>query len=259
MKCFDIQRSADEEIYRVYKEDHLRFTRRVMEMMKKIGKIKAGQNQVVRRFDTASSEGSWRYNITLAIQEYKPAPNLRYSYDLSVWSVVNDSFDPTEKNLVIWPSVLKEEWDYEEIILLRSHSVSRYFERTGLEAPDSFLDKCSVLMRSEFESSPHAFNFFDFPTYREHRLRTKSGVFLGRGPDTGQGVKWTKQVQQYNTFVSDTELNERDSIIQGEIKKDGKTVKSLDNLNRLMNLSNAELKKLENSGVDLNSLGLNIV
>lgn len=36
-------------------------------------------------------------------------------------------------------------------------------------------------------------------------------------------------------------------------------MKSLKNLNQLMNLSNAELKKLEDSGVDLNSLGLNVV
>ena len=40
LKVYDIQRSSPSEIYKVYSEDYERTERRVLEMMRKIGKVK---------------------------------------------------------------------------------------------------------------------------------------------------------------------------------------------------------------------------
>lgn len=259
LKVYDIQRSSPSEIYKVYSEDYERTERRVLEMMRKIGKVKVTQKPVIRRFESNSKDGSWKYNLILTVIEYKPSPNLRYSYDLTVYSIVNDSRNVENRLLVMWPSVLKETLDYEEIVILTPHSIDRYYERTGITRPETFEERCKILVESEFVSKSVAFGFFEFPTYREHRFRTESGVFLGRSPDPGSSFLGVKKVQLYNTFVSDKELEERDDIIQADVRQGGMVVQELKNLNHLMNLSNAELRRLKDSGVDLESLGLNIV
>lgn len=259
MKVYDVLRSAGEEIYKVYAEDYYRTERRVLEILRKQGKVKAGSEPKIKKFESNSKEGGWHYYFTLTTLEYKPEPNLRYSYDLTAYSILNDSLNADEKILVLWPSVLKGALEYEEIFVLRQHSVDRYFERLGIERPETFQECCEVLVKREFISSTVAINFFDFPTYREHRLRTRSGVFLGRSPDTGKSFTGVKKVQNYNTFVSDREIDERDDILQEGIKKDGNVFQAIEDMNYLMNLSNAEIKKLRDSGVDLDALGLNIV
>ena len=258
-KYYDIQRSSETEIYKVYSGDYERTERRVLEMMRKIGKIKASQKPVIRKFESHSKEGSWKYNFILTILEYKPSPNLRYSYDLTVYSIINDSRNVESRLLVLWPSVLKGNLDYEEIVILSPHSIDRYYERTGIERSELFEDRCRILVENEFVSRSVAFNFFEFPTYREHRFRTGRGVFLGRSPDVGKSFIGVKKVQLYNTFVSDRELEERDDILQADIREGGETVMEMRNLDRMMNLGNAELKKLKDSGVDIEELGINLV
>lgn len=259
-KVYDIQRSSGEEIYKIYSEDYSRTERRVLEILRKQGKLKSGSPPIIKTFESNSKIGGWKYNFILTTFEYKPEPNLRYSYDLTVYSIFNDSLNSEEKILVLWPSVLKKPLDYEEIFILRQHSVDRYFERTGIkEVPELFQDKCKILVEGEFVSSTVAINFFEFPTYREHRLRTKNGVFLGRSGDNGKSFLGVKKVQNYNTFVSDKELEERDELIQSGVRKNSSTFQAIEDLNYFMNLGNSELRKLKESGVDLEALGLNIV